>query len=63
MVTPKNEVAAANRRSAALIAKTPTAVAARYDRRRGRVAIDPGCTSRNSMLIFTYPRIQMANSL
>ncbi|MDD2900853.1 MAG: DUF2442 domain-containing protein [Syntrophales bacterium] len=40
MNRPKNEIAAANKRAAALMAKTPTAVAARYDRCIGRLVID-----------------------
>ena len=40
MVTRKDEFEAANLRAAAVLAKTPTAVAARYDRRTDRVIID-----------------------
>jgi hypothetical protein len=40
MVNRKDEIEAANLRAAALLAKTPTAVAARYDRRTDRVVID-----------------------
>jgi hypothetical protein len=40
MALRKNEFETANRRAATLFAKTPTAVAARYDRRTGRVVID-----------------------
>jgi hypothetical protein len=40
MVNRNDEFEAANRRAAAVLAKTPTAVAARYDRRTGRVVID-----------------------
>jgi len=36
----KDEIEAANERAAARLAKTPTAVAARYDRRIGRLVID-----------------------
>ncbi len=35
-----DEVEAANKRAAARLSKTPVAVAARYDRRRGRLVID-----------------------
>jgi hypothetical protein len=37
---PKQEIEAANERAAARLAKTPTATAARYDRRLGRLFID-----------------------
>ena len=37
---PKGEIEAANKRAAARLANTPTAVRARYDRRSGRVVID-----------------------
>lgn len=37
---PKDEIEAANKRAAARLAKTPTAVRARYDRRSRRVVID-----------------------
>ena len=37
---PKDEIEAANKRAAARLAKTPTAVGARYDRRIGRLVID-----------------------
>jgi len=40
MDRPKDEIEAANKRAAARLAKTPTAVAARYDRRIGRLVID-----------------------
>lgn len=40
MESPKDTVKAANARAAAKVAKTPTALAARYDRRIGRVVID-----------------------
>jgi hypothetical protein len=40
MVNRKDEFEAANLRAAAVLAKTPTAVAARYDRRTDRVVID-----------------------
>ena len=40
MVYPKEAIAAANKRASARLARTPTATAARYDRRRGRVVID-----------------------
>ncbi len=40
MATRKNEFEAANLRAAAALAKTPTAVAARYNRRTDRVVID-----------------------
>src|SRR3989339_601330 len=40
MERPKDESEAANERAAARLAKTPTAVAARYDRRIGRLVID-----------------------
>ena len=36
----KDKIEAANERAAALLAKTPTAIAARYDRRISRVVID-----------------------
>ena len=39
MVVPKDEFDAANARGAARLAKTPTALSARYDRRVGRVVI------------------------
>jgi hypothetical protein len=40
MVNRKDEIEAANQRAAAVLATTPTAVAARYDRRTDRVVID-----------------------
>lgn len=40
MAHPKDEIDAANERATVRLAKTPTAVAARYDRRIGRVVID-----------------------
>jgi hypothetical protein len=40
MDRPKDEIEAANEREAARLAKTPTAVAARYDRRISRLVID-----------------------
>ncbi|MGA7644137.1 MAG: DUF2442 domain-containing protein [Syntrophobacteraceae bacterium] len=40
MVEPKDEIDAANERAASRLAKTPTAIAARYDRRIGRLVID-----------------------
>jgi hypothetical protein len=40
MVNPKDEYEAANQRASALRAKTPTALAASYDRRSGRIVID-----------------------
>ena len=40
MAYPKDEFAAANERAAGRLAKTPTAIAAYYDRRRGRVVVD-----------------------
>jgi Protein of unknown function (DUF2442) len=40
MVYPKEEIEAANERAAARLSKTPTATAARYDRRTGRLVID-----------------------
>ncbi len=40
MDCPKDEIEAANERAAERLAKTPTAVAARYDRRIGRLVID-----------------------
>jgi hypothetical protein len=40
MVIRKDEFEAANLQARALLAKTPTAVAARYDRRTGRIVID-----------------------
>jgi hypothetical protein len=40
MVNPEDEYEAANQRASALRAKTPTALAARYDRRMGRIVID-----------------------
>jgi hypothetical protein len=36
MVYPKKEIEAANERGAARLSRTPTATAARYDRRIGR---------------------------
>jgi len=40
MAITKEEFKAANERAAALLAKTPTAIAARYDRKDNRVEID-----------------------
>ena len=40
MNCPKDGIEAANERAAARLAQTPTAVAARYDRRIGRLVID-----------------------
>src|SRR5262245_41592397 len=40
MAYPKEEIAAANKRATARLARTPIVTAARYDRRRGRVVID-----------------------
>ena len=40
MAVHKDEISAAKQRAAARLAKTPTAVAARYDRRIGRVVVD-----------------------
>jgi hypothetical protein len=40
MVNRKDEFEAANQRAADMLAKTPTAIAARFDRRAGRVVID-----------------------
>ena len=40
MAYPKEEIEAANKRATARLAGTPTATAARYDRRSGRVVID-----------------------
>ena len=40
MVYPKEEIESANERAAARLAKTPTATAARYDSRIGRLGID-----------------------
>jgi hypothetical protein len=40
MVTHKKEFEAANQRASALLARTPKAIAARYDRRDGRIVID-----------------------
>jgi hypothetical protein len=40
MVNRKGEFEAANKRAAAILAQTPSAAAARYDRRTGRVVID-----------------------
>ncbi len=40
MVCPKDEIDAANERAAERLAKSPTAIAARYDRRIGRLVID-----------------------
>ena len=39
MASPEGEFAAANKRANARLARTPTATAARYDRRIGRVVI------------------------
>ena len=40
MVTHKKEFEAANQRASALLARTPKAIAARYDRQDGRIVID-----------------------
>lgn len=40
MAIPKEDFKAANERGTARLAKTPTAVAARYDRRVGRIVIE-----------------------
>jgi hypothetical protein len=40
MVYPKEEIEAAHERAAARLSRTPTATAARYDRRMGRIVID-----------------------
>jgi hypothetical protein len=40
MVTHKKEFEAANQRASALLARTPKAIAARYDRWDGRIVID-----------------------
>ena len=40
MATPKDEFETANQRASALLARTPKAIAARYDRRDGRIVID-----------------------
>jgi hypothetical protein len=40
MVYPTKEIEAANERAAARLSRTPTATAARYDRRIGRLVID-----------------------
>jgi hypothetical protein len=40
MATHKKEFEAANQRASALLARTPKAIAARYDRRDGRIVID-----------------------
>jgi hypothetical protein len=40
MAYPEETIAAANKRASARLARTPTATAARYDRRSGRVVID-----------------------
>jgi len=40
MVNHKEEIEAANERAAARLSRTPTATAARYDRRIGRLVID-----------------------
>jgi len=40
MATHREEFEAANQRASALLAKTPKAIAARYDRRDGRIVID-----------------------
>jgi len=40
MVEPKDEIDVANERAASRLANTPTAIAARYDRRTGRLVID-----------------------
>ena len=40
MATPKDEFEFANQRASALLARTPVAIAARYDRRDDRIVID-----------------------
>jgi hypothetical protein len=40
MVTRREEFEAANQRASALLARTPKAIAAHYDRRDGRIVID-----------------------
>jgi len=40
MATPKDEFETANQRASALLARTSKAIAARYDRRDGRIVID-----------------------
>jgi Protein of unknown function (DUF2442) len=40
MAYPEETIAAANKRASARLARTPTATAARYDRRSSRVVID-----------------------
>jgi hypothetical protein len=40
MATHKEEFEAANQRASALLARTPKAIAAHYDRRDGRIVID-----------------------
>jgi len=40
MATRRDEFEAANQRASALLARTPKAIAARYDRRDGRIVID-----------------------
>jgi hypothetical protein len=40
MAYPEETIAAANKRASARLARTPTATAARYDRRSGRVVIE-----------------------
>jgi uncharacterized protein DUF2442 len=40
MAYPEATIAAANKRASARLARTPTATAARYDRRSGRVVIE-----------------------
>jgi hypothetical protein len=40
MATHKDELETANQRASALLARTPKAIAARYDRRDGRIVID-----------------------
>jgi hypothetical protein len=40
MATRRDEFDAANQRASALLARTPKAIAARYDRRDGRIVID-----------------------
>jgi Protein of unknown function (DUF2442) len=40
MVTRREEFEAASQRASALLARTPKAIAARYDRRDGRIVID-----------------------
>ncbi len=40
MLEPKGEIDAANERAVSRLAKTPTAIATRYDRRIGRLASD-----------------------